>query len=1153
MPTEIAGLMIKVDASSAGVADKALASLSKSAKDTGAASVRMSSTFADAAKAISSKAKDIEDGFQSSIAPLKEQGEVIAEQIRTLYEYKGTTKAVAEAQKELARATGDLSSYRDQTAAILEQMDALQESGRGINAAGLAYKEYSDLQKELNAVLSDMQPHLDRETALKNSVKALESNSAALRDQIGALKDGESVKEVIAQKEKELAEITHKSTAANEEYAASMIHLSKTFEDGRRLVEEYMSPLEMHKLRISEINEMLKVGAIDQGTYNAAIQDANNALIAAESGTAGMDRSLLRLIKSVGVGAAALKSYQFAMSGVADAKKNVMAQARLEGVLRATGGAAGLTARQLSEMSRELANNSIHSYTATQEAQAIMLTFGELGGEVFPRALTAASDMSAIFGTLESAASAVGMALNDPVQGLTRLSRQGVRFSEEQKAVIASMVETGNVAGAQAIILEELEGRFGGVSKAIADTPAGKLQQLKNEYSDIRAEAGERLIPALVELQKVMNAGAKVLGEYGGLYGIAAGGTVFLTGKLVAFTAANKAATVAILAKTKAMMLNPLFLSAAAIAGGITLVTKAIKDFAGESGKSAIAALGLGTAVDIAKSSFDAMQKTMDEYLKTRRQSQMTAAEKELDDAEEANRKRMAQADQTNEDIKKSMEDRRKEIAKINAAIFADERALLAYSVSELRSFATHRARLDEESYKARIAAAKDHVNQLNALQNEDAKRLEVTNKNKIKLEQEHEKERTEIRIRENQRRARLAGEERDVRAALLRQMELDQMGSVERERATLLDMYNERKKLFPGGTEERDALDDWYDYKLSVINQQEAEIKAATRKSLLDSLKSEEQLLFESMEARLVKYREYEAEGLIVKKEFDDLKAAAEQQYLDKIEAMRIAKDDAQRRAQAELDAVFDILRTAEEMAVVSYERRRDQALADTRLTEGQKHQLIMHYQSETSAKLDALERKRKEAELLMYRAHFNAVSSAFKGFTDLMSASLGEQFAAAKAFNVAMATVNIAGAIASAAATSPFLPAGLAAIGVAMSQTAGLINTIKSTNFSGGYWDGGRIPPGRWGIVGEHGPEITMGPATVVSGNDTAQILDALQSGSNAPQPAPQSTQDVTVNITDGGGVVVDTLIRTARSGELDQFLVLMAERGREIGAMS
>jgi hypothetical protein len=46
-------------------------------------------------------------------------------------------------------------------------------------------------------------------------------------------------------------------------------------------------------------------------------------------------------------------------------------------------------------------------------------------------------------------------------------------------------------------------------------------------------------------------------------------------------------------------------------------------------------------------------------------------------------------------------------------------------------------------------------------------------------------------------------------------------------------------------------------------------------------------------------------------------------------------------------------------------------------------------------------------------------------------------------------------------------------------LGQAGGILSSLRS--FAGGFADGGRIPGGQWGVVGERGPEIVTGPAQI------------------------------------------------------------------------
>lgn len=161
-------------------------------------------------------------------------------------------------------------------------------------------------------------------------------------------------------------------------------------------------------------------------------------------------------------------------------------QAQLAATIKSTGGAAGLAVDQLNDMADALMRATTFDDESINQVQGLLLTFTKIGSDVFPRATEAVLDMSTALGVdLKSAAMQVGKALNDPVAGLTALSRAGVQFSETQKETIKDLVETGNVAQAQTIILRELETQMGGSARAARNTLGGALQALQNSFDNL--------------------------------------------------------------------------------------------------------------------------------------------------------------------------------------------------------------------------------------------------------------------------------------------------------------------------------------------------------------------------------------------------------------------------------------------------------------------------------------------------------------------------------------------------------------------------------------------------------------------------------------------------------------------------------------------
>lgn len=79
---------------------------------------------------------------------------------------------------------------------------------------------------------------------------------------------------------------------------------------------------------------------------------------------------------------------------------------------------------------------------------------------------------------------------------------------------------------------------------------------------------------------------------------------------------------------------------------------------------------------------------------------------------------------------------------------------------------------------------------------------------------------------------------------------------------------------------------------------------------------------------------------------------------------------------------------------------------------------------------------------------------------------------------------------------------------------STAPAVQAGKEGGFAGFYDKGGLIPAGKWGIAGEHGPEVVKGPASIISRRHTAAMASAAMLAS-MPLAAMQPHQDATRTI--------------------------------------
>lgn len=174
---------------------------------------------------------------------------------------------------------------------------------------------------------------------------------------------------------------------------------------------------------------------------------------------------------------------------------------KLEAVVRATGGAAGLTAEEIRKLSSELALATLGSVEGFENAAAALLTFKTVSGEAFERALELSQDLAEVMGgDAKSAAMQLGKALEDPERGLTALTRAGVSFSEAEQRLIKDLVEVGRLAEAQGIILDKVAGQVGGVAREMAGGLAGALDTVAQRWEELKVKSGDALQPALIEI-----------------------------------------------------------------------------------------------------------------------------------------------------------------------------------------------------------------------------------------------------------------------------------------------------------------------------------------------------------------------------------------------------------------------------------------------------------------------------------------------------------------------------------------------------------------------------------------------------------------------------------------------------------------------------
>lgn len=226
----------------------------------------------------------------------------------------------------------------------------------------------------------------------------------------------------------------------------------------------------------------------------------------AEGALKGFGSSLAKIGAAVGAAFAVRAISNFAKEAVLAAEGVEQANNRIAAIAKSTalfGSETDAVTGRLIKFAEAQEMRLAVDAEVIKGVQGQLLTFkalgksaGEVGG-IFDRTTEAAFNMAAAgFGSAESNAIQLGKALEDPIRGLTALRRSGTTFTKDQEALIKTLVESGNLLGAQEVILGELESQYGGVAAATANAST----KIALAFDNIKEQAGGVLLPVFAEL-----------------------------------------------------------------------------------------------------------------------------------------------------------------------------------------------------------------------------------------------------------------------------------------------------------------------------------------------------------------------------------------------------------------------------------------------------------------------------------------------------------------------------------------------------------------------------------------------------------------------------------------------------------------------------
>jgi hypothetical protein len=184
----------------------------------------------------------------------------------------------------------------------------------------------------------------------------------------------------------------------------------------------------------------------------------------------------------------------------------------VDGALRDTAGSWSTTGSQIATIANRIEGDVQAAFDDKDiiGGTAGLIRYGKLAEANLVPAMEVMTDLAARTGSVESASELLAKALADPTKAAGKLSKQGIILTKEQQKQIKAMVEGGDKAGAQALLLAELDRTTRGAAAALKGPYADAQNTWNDTVEDGQRAIAEGFLPVLQELRQWLS---KSLGD----------------------------------------------------------------------------------------------------------------------------------------------------------------------------------------------------------------------------------------------------------------------------------------------------------------------------------------------------------------------------------------------------------------------------------------------------------------------------------------------------------------------------------------------------------------------------------------------------------------------------------------------------------------
>ena len=236
------------------------------------------------------------------------------------------------------------------------------------------------------------------------------------------------------------------------------------------------------------------------GNIQGKLTEANSHAKQLESTVGGIKTA----IGALGIAFGAFEIASFVKSGVEKFHELEQVTAKVEANLEATNQKAGMGLSDIQGFAKELSGKIHEGRAGIMDMASQLLTFPAITKDVFQSSMGLVADLAKETSRdLTSTAIMYGKALNDPKDGLMKMMKYGVMFTDAEKQKITKLQESGKLIEAQKFMIDAIaHSGYAGVAERMFNAdPIARFGKMMNSA---KLEVGEYATSILVKIMPAL-------------------------------------------------------------------------------------------------------------------------------------------------------------------------------------------------------------------------------------------------------------------------------------------------------------------------------------------------------------------------------------------------------------------------------------------------------------------------------------------------------------------------------------------------------------------------------------------------------------------------------------------------------------------------